>query len=331
MRADRLLSLVDLLRRHGRMSATELARRLEVTPRTVMRDIDSLSLLGVPVVAERGRHGGYELLPGYRPDAEDLTPDEVRALLVAGGPGVAESLGLGDAFARAVRRVASGLPDGHVQTLGHLTERVVIDPGGWGSRAARPPEALATLFDAVQRDRRLRVDYRALSSGQGGRRTLDPWGLVLAGSTWYLVAAHRGSPHTYRVSRFASVTTLPEAATRPPDLDLLATWQTLRSRWNQRPSTAIELLVAAQHLQLVVANLGLVAIGEVQRVPAEREGWVRVSTHVSSLRGTVAVVLGFGAWVEAVSPLELRELIREVARESLAVHEEAGRPQPRAT
>lgn len=321
MRADRLLSLVDLLRRHGRLSASELARRLEVTPRTVMRDIDSLALLGVPVVAQRGRHGGYELLPGYRPQPEELTPDEVGALLVAGAPEVAQSLGLGEALARAVRRVASGLPDSHVQPLGHLTERVVIDPGGWAGEAPAPPEALAAVLDAVLRDLRLRVDYRALSSGQGGRRTLDPWGLVLAGSTWYLVAAHRGVPHTYRVSRFASVTTLDQPALRPGDLDLLATWQELRARYNQRPTTPIELRVAPQHVQFLLSGLEMVRVGDVEHAPEQtRDGWVRISAHVSSLRGTVAIALGFGAWVEAVAPEELRAMMREVASEVLSAH-----------
>lgn len=318
MRADRLLTLVGLLRRHGRLSAADLARRLEVTPRTVMRDLEALSSAGVPVYAERGRAGGYSLLPGYRPDAESLTADEARALFVAGGGQVADALGLGDAFGQALRKLATGLPETQVGAVGRTLDRIVVDPGGWGG-FAQHPAALAGLFEAVQRDVRVRLDYRALSSGQGGRRTVDPWGLVLAGPTWYLVAAHRGRPHTYRVSRIVSFGLTDTPARRPARLDLRATWQELRAAWQDRPGHTITLRVERTQGDLAVRQLQFV-LQRPAAVADDGEGHVRIVADVGTLRGAVGVLLGFGDWVEVLDPPELRDLMVEVAREVLGVY-----------
>lgn len=319
MRADRLLAIVDLLRRHGRMSAAELARRLEVTPRTVMRDLDSLSTMGVPVYSERGRAGGYRLLPGFRPPAEDLTAEETRALLLPGGPGVAEALGLGDTFARAVRRLASGLPESHLREVGELLDRLVIDPRGWGG-VVRHPAALGVVFDAVQQDRRIRVDYRSRGAERWSRRTLDPYGLVLGGSTWYLLAAHRGRPRTYRISRMQRVEVLAEAVRRPAQLDLQQAWQQARASWRERPSVPIDLRVVRGQLELVLGGLAISLVDEPQ-VLDDDAGHVLVRARVTTLRGAVGVLLGFGGWVEALGPTELRELMVSVAREVLTTYD----------
>ncbi|MFV0532479.1 MAG: helix-turn-helix transcriptional regulator [Cumulibacter sp.] len=325
MRADRLLSIVDLLRRHGRLSATDLAARLAVTSRTIQRDIDALSLMGVPVYAERGREGGYALLPGYRPDTADLTVDESKALLV-GGAGVADALGLNQAFSRAVRSLASGLPEDHAQQVGRLLDRVIVDPGGWGG-TARNPEALAPAFEAVQRDCRLRIDYRALSSGNGGRRTVDPWGLVLAGSTWYLVAAHRGKPHTYRMSRITDIQLLDEPTRRPEALDVRQAWRDIRAGWNARDSVSIRLRTRCDRVDLALRSLQITLLGE-PTVSELDEEWSLIEARVHALRGVVGVLLGFGSWVQVLDPPELRAMMVDIATETLAQYRESDRASP---
>lgn len=323
MRADRLLALMGLLRQHDRLSATELARRLDVSSRTVLRDLDALSLAGVPVYAERGRSGGFSLLAGYRPDVEDLSGEEARALFVAGGAGVADALGLGDAFTQALRKLSTGMPEHQIGQVGHAMERIVIDPGGWGGSVRHPP-ALTTAFDAVQRDQRLLIHYHAVSSGQGGRRTVDPWGIVLAGTTWYLIAAHRGRPHTYRISRIERAEIMPAPVRRPARLDLLATWQELRDRWQERPSYPIELRVERAQADLVLRQLRFVLRGEPavdeigHHTGDEETDQLRIRAEVTTLRGVVGMLLGFGAWVQVIEPPELRALMRQVAHEVLA-------------
>ncbi len=323
VRADRLLQVAALLRRHGRMSAPELARRLEVTPRTIARDIEALSAAGVPVYAERGRGGGYALLPGFRPDAESLAVDEAGALFVAAGAQAAADLGLGEELSRALRKLASGMPSAHLDRVGGLLDRLVIDPVGWGVGQLPAPAALDVVFAAVQSDRRLRVSYRPRGADHGSDRHLEPWGLVLAAGTWYLIAGAPGggarSARAYRVDRMEQVELLDEPIERPEHLDVLGTWHELRAGWRARPVHPIVLSVARAQADLVRRSLGMVLMGEPE-LRDDGGGRVQLRAPVSTLRGAVGVLLGFGAWVEVLEPVQLRELMVAVAEESRAVH-----------
>lgn len=312
MRADRLLQLVALLRQHPRLSATDLARRLEVTPRTVVRDIDALSAAGVPVYAERGRRGGYALLPGYRPAAETLTTEETRALFLAIGGQLSDTLGVDRDFQRALRKLSTGLPEEHARSVGHTLDRVLFDPEGWGRVRPGGPQQLPELLDAVERDRRVRIRYRSRGASQVRTRTLDPWGLVQAAGTWYLIAAHRGRPRTYRLDRIQRLEVLTARSHRPPGLDLAELWRTLRQAWQDQPSHPIELRVLCAQADLVIRQLGLTLATEPHR---RRDGpsHERITAEVTTLRGAVGVLLGFGNWLEVLSPLELRTLMVEIA------------------
>lgn len=319
MRADRLLAEIALLRTHGRMSAAAIARRLETSPRTVLRDMEALSAAGIPLYAERGRNGGFALLPGYRPPAEELSADEAQALFIAGGVGVADALGVGDAFARALRKLASGLPRGQAQGIGQAASRIVVDPTGWAGVLGHP-ELLSTVFEAVQADRQLIIDYRALSSGQGGRRTVDPWGVVLAGPSWYLVAAHRGRPHTYRVSRLVAAEMVDDSCRRPADLDLLAVWRRLREDYQaRRPRQSVTLRVWAQRRDPVVQALGMV-LQEPPEITGDGGSYDTIVAVVGSLRGTAGILLGYGSWVEVLDPPELRSMMAAVATEVVTLY-----------
>ncbi|OYO22057.1 DNA-binding transcriptional regulator [Enemella dayhoffiae] len=321
MRADRLLQIVALLRQHGRLSASNLARRLEVAPRTIHRDLESLSASGVPVYAEQGRSGGYALLPGYRPAKESLTPDEARALFLATGGTVPDALGLDQEFDRALRKLSTGLPEQHTRTIGQALERIVFDPDGWGRVTTRHPAALPRVLHALEDERRLRIDYRSRGSQQVRRRTIDPWGLVQAAGTWYLIAAHRGRPRTYRLDRMQSVTELTARAHRPAGLDLAQEWHRLRAAWRDRPAYPVELRVLRSQADLVVRQLGLALASDPTRTPEGPEH-ERLSAEVTTLRGAVGVLLGCGDWLEVLSPPELRALMVEIADQARAVHQE---------
>ncbi|SER27158.1 helix-turn-helix transcriptional regulator [Microlunatus flavus] len=325
MRADRLLRVVALLRAHGRLSAADLAARLEVSERTVLRDMEALSAAGVPVYAERGRSGGFALLPGYRPAVEDLTEAETQALLLSGagrgpgqGAGSVQGAGLDEALRSAVRKLSVRLAPEQSLAADRVADRVVVDPGGWFGEQEELTH-LAALQRAVFGDRRLRVRYQGRNDARGSLRTLDPYGLLQARGTWYLVAAHRGRPHTYRVDRVEAAEVLDEASGRPADLDLRALWAELRGRFARRPTLTVRLQVAAGHLSEVRIMLGAVGSGR-PRVVAEQPTVVEV--EVLSAHAATAALAGFGDLVRVLDPPEVVEHLRGSLEAARAVYAE---------
>lgn len=291
------------------MSSAELARRLEVTKRTVLRDMDALSAAGIPVYAERGRGGGFALVPGFEPDAEQLTSEEARALFVAGGRGAAEALGLGSSFCSALHKLSTALPDEQHRVVTHVRDRIVLDSGGWH----RDPAALHALADvqaAVLDDERIRIRYQSKTAAAPGERTLDPWGLLQVGTTWYLVAAHRGRPRSYRISRISAVRRLGEPSRRPPDLDLRQVWEGMRDDFRRAPGTEIVLRIHRPRLPMVVRSLSVTALGDPQPVADDPDVH---SVRVRSLDAAAAMLVGFAAEVDVIAPPALRDRIVAIA------------------
>jgi predicted DNA-binding transcriptional regulator YafY len=235
VRADRLISLVLLLRQRGRLTAETLAGELEVSTRTVLRDIEALSAAGVPVYAERGRHGGFALLPGFRTELTGLNHDEALALLAAGSTRGEQSFGLGAALASAMRKVVDALPEGHRATVGDAARRLLVDPETDLLARRRvteevPGPTMAEVRRAVLAGRKLRLHYAA--TGQEPRwRTVDPIGLVTVRERGYLLATREGADRTYRLARILAVEELPEPAERPDRVDLDRIWRERSARF----------------------------------------------------------------------------------------------------
>ncbi|WP_371403621.1 WYL domain-containing protein [Kribbella sp. NBC_00662] len=229
MRADRLVSLVLLLRQRGRLTAPTLARELEVSTRTVLRDIEALSAAGVPVYAERGRYGGFELLPGFQTELTGLNNDEALALLVAGSRRGAQVFGLGSALASAMLKVVDALPEGYRDTAAGAVQRLLIDPEtdllSRRQVAEEVPDAIAAeIRGAVFAGHKLRIHYAAVDETPRWR-TVDPIGLVTVRDQGYLLATRSGDDRTYRLSRVLAAEELDEPAERPDRVDLHRTWQ----------------------------------------------------------------------------------------------------------
>src|ERR687894_42658 len=235
MRADRLVSLVLLLRQRGQLSAATLARELEVSTRTVLRDIEALSAAGVPVYAERGRRGGFALLPGFRTELTGLSHDEALALLIAGSRRGAQAFGLGSALASAMLKVADALPTSHRDTAAGVAERLLIDPEtDLLSRRVVAEEVPDTIVAEVRRavfaGHKLRIHYAA--AGQTPEwRTVDPIGLVTVRDQGYLLATRSGADRTYRLSRILAAQELAEPAERPDRVDMDRAWQERSTRF----------------------------------------------------------------------------------------------------
>ncbi|MDI9893757.1 WYL domain-containing protein [Rhodococcus sp. IEGM 1381] len=215
MRADRLLSIVMLLQHRGRLNAADIAAHLEVSTRTVLRDIEALSSAGIPVYTDRGRGGGISLLPGYRTELTGLTAAEATALLASGAGRVATP-----AFASAMRKVVAAIPDAHRAAASTASQRILVRPDGFAyphEPEVHLPELQRVVIDGL----RVRMSYRN-RGGELSDRTLDPVGLVYAGDHWYQLAAREGNERVYRVSRIDTLTVLDEPAHRSAAVDLEA-------------------------------------------------------------------------------------------------------------
>jgi predicted DNA-binding transcriptional regulator YafY len=295
VRADRLLSLVLLLRRGGRMTAAELARELEVSPRTVLRDVEALSSAGIPVYAERGREGGFALLPGFTTDLTGLTHEEALALLTAQSRATPDALGLGPAFAAAVRKVVAAMPEAARRTATDAADRVLVRQEWHGAR--EPEVHLAAVRRAVFAGRRLRLRYAARDE-PARWRTVDPVGLVEAGGHWYLLATREGVDRTYRLSRVEQVQELDEPAHRAPGTDLEEAWQQRRARFRAtRPGVTATVRVRADRREALA------------RVVAERPegpGMLRVDLAFADALHAERMLWTLGADVEVLGPAWLR-------------------------
>ncbi|GAB2896003.1 helix-turn-helix transcriptional regulator [Streptomyces mayteni] len=318
MRADRLLQTLLLLQNRGRLTAPQLAAELEVSVRTVYRDIEALAASGVPVYADRGPAGGFRLLGGYRTRLTGLTGDEAESLALAGMPAAAADLGLGADLATASLKLAAALPAELGDRARRIQERFHLDAPGW-FRDADPVPFLAQVATAVWEAGRLRVSYRRWRGEV--RRDLDPLGLVLKGGIWYLVAAADGAPRTYRVSRLLAVEPLDGPAERPAGFDLADYWAvSARALEAARYQGEARLRVSPRGralLPMMFGTAGARAAGEAG--DPQPDGWAEVTLPVENTPIAVADLLRLGADAEVLGPPELRAAL--VA----AVHELADR------
>ncbi|TDU87782.1 putative DNA-binding transcriptional regulator YafY [Kribbella voronezhensis] len=323
MRADRLLQIILLLQQHPRLSARELAERLEVSRRTVMRDMEALSAAGVPVYTERGRNGGCVLLPGYRADVSGLTPREAQALFAwSGRASLSEELGLRDALQSAMGKLSSTLPLQLQDDAEALSGAIVVDRRRWFAEA-EDTGALPVLRQAVVTRRRVRVRYASATAGRPVRRTVDPWGLVEQAGRWYLIAAHRGVSRMYRVSRIEQVDVLDQPSERPEGLDLQEEWQRLRSGLERSLPAGVDVVVRVrpERAELVrrIATPMLAKGEQARDVPADDE-WPHVAMRFRVREAACGVLLGFGGDVEVLEPADLRGRLLELASAAVATY-----------
>ncbi len=325
MKSDRLLSLLLLLQTHGQMPATDLAERLEVSVRTIFRDVEALSAAGVPVYAERGCNGGIALLPGYRTDVTGLTADEARALFVLVTDRAHADLGLGQAIGSALRKVMAAVPAPFRGDADLASRRILIDPVRWRGSPQELTVDLGVLQAAVFNDRRLRLRYRHGRDAQIRSYTLDPYGLVSKAGIWYLIADHRGKPMMFRADRMLSATVTEDPVQRRSGVELAELWESLRYRVDNVP-TPVSVTVKVQRPMLAkfLALHGAELAAPPPQEPADTESTdpVRLEVRFHSLRLAEQLLL-FGPAVEVLQPAELREALVRRAQETIALYDGA--------
>ena len=321
MRADRLLSLILLLQVHGRRTARELAQQLEVSERTIARDLDVLSGAGVPLVAERGPGGGWRLLEGYRTSLTGMTTPEIQALFLAGTSGPLRELGLGKALDSVFLKLLAALPSLQRADAEQARQRLYVDAVPWYRTSETAPH-LHLLQDAVWQDRRLRLTY-GRGDGPTHERLVEPYGLVVKGNIWYLVASADGQMRTYRAARIQEAVLLEERFARNATFDLAAYWTASVVEFQAGvPRYPLLIRISPSGLPALPRRLGRTDLATVDLAGSpDADGWRTLALEFDTLEEARAGVLQLGAGVEVLEPPELRESIREVIGEMAALYQ----------
>jgi predicted DNA-binding transcriptional regulator YafY len=320
MRASRLVSLLLLLQNRGQLTAAEVARELEVSERTVYRDVEALSAAGIPIYAERGPHGGVRLVEGYRTRLTGMTEDEARALFLSGLPGPAAELGLGTVMTAARLKVLAALPTELRARATRLVERFYLDAAAWFRQEEAVPH-LPLLAEAVWESRTIRVTYDR--GDEQTERVLEPLGLVLKAGIWYLVARREGEVRTYRVSRIGAPGLGDERFERPARFDLAAYWLESSAAWERDvPRLQVDVRVDPAYIDQLVDQIGMEAYGAAERLDEDDpEGWLRLRLRLTYPHDAPARLLGLGAHLEVLAPPEARQRVVALARGVLARHD----------
>lgn len=298
------------------MTAPDLARLLEVSVRTIHRDMEALSTAGVPVCAERGPAGGWSLMAGYRTNLTGLNEGEIRALFLSDRRALLADLGLREAADAALVKILAALPSMRRNDAERARQRILVDTSG-GRRDTVP--RLPLLQEAVWQDRRLRMTYRT-AGGEVVERTVDPLGLVVRGSSWYLVAANDGDLRTYRVSRILTLDVLQDPCRRPPDFDLEEHWRRAYEAFKaQLPTYPVVVRVAPDVLERARQPWPFAQL-KVEHPPGD-DGWARLDIQFEVVDEACDYVLRFGARMEVLEPPELRRIVGDAAAGAAALYQ----------
>lgn len=313
MRADRLLSLVMILQTRGKMTTQTLADEMQVSRRTILRDIDALSGAGIPIYTDGGHGGGVALDENYRTSLTGLKEAEIRSLFVSGNNDLLKDVGLGAAAESSLLKLAAALPSAHQPSVDYIRQRIHIDPLWWW----RNPEPLPFWDDlqrAVYDDHPIRMVYENYDR-EVSERVVEPYSLVAKSGLWYLIARRDDDFRTYRVSRIHSVEVLPDHFQRQPEFDLATYWQTHVDQFVQ------DMVEYAFKLRLHTSRLNFVkwlAPGRVHIAePEDDQGWLTADIHIESLDLAKMLVFGLGKDAVVISPPELEAAVLHTARELL--------------
>ena len=322
MRADRLIAILMQLQSRGHATAQELARRLEVSERTIYRDIEALSMAGIPVYAERGPGGGCRIAEGYRTNLTGLTEEEVRTLFLPGATQPLADLGISKALEAGMFKLLAALPSAHQRDVERTRQRLYMDAIGWYHAHEAAPY-LQVLREAVWQDRKVQITYRK-DSGEITERIIDPLGLVAKAGLWYLVAVSHSDLRVFRASRVREATLTDESCQRPSGFDLEKFW----TRWSTEFQTSWPVYPARLRISPAFVSILPHILGESvhslieEAEPPDSEGWITITYPFSSFEGALSHILGFGTMVEVLEPDELRQSVIHVASGIVAFYQQ---------
>ncbi|WP_339164607.1 YafY family protein [Siminovitchia sp. FSL H7-0308] len=312
MRADRLIAILLLLQNNGKMTARELAEKLEVSERTVHRDMEALSTAGVPIFSERGTNGGWLLTDGYRTNLTGMKTEEMQSLLLAHSSSLLNDLGMEEPFEAAFQKLLAAIPGRMHSEAKLVRERIHIDGAGWHQREEALP-CLSTVQEAVWQERKLEMAYRRNENIL--ERVVDPLGLVAKGNIWYLVGAVDGELRTYRISRIERARITAESFQRPNHFNLAVYWEQSTKQFKaQLPRYLAQICFSKK----VHDRLAKQPYMKICAVKAAQDGWIEADVEFNTLESASEIVLGYGSLIKVLAPLELCERVKA---EALAVAE----------
>jgi predicted DNA-binding transcriptional regulator YafY len=323
MRADRLFSIVLLLQANHQLTSRDLASRLEVSERTIHRDMEALSGAGIPVVAARGIGGGWSLLGEYRTNLTGLSETEIRTLFVTKPSKLLADLKLEKAAEGALLKLLAALPATYRRAAERARQRIYVDVGGWVRREEAVP-LLPVLQESIWLERKLEFTYERGPECESVKRVVDPLGLVAKGSVWYLVAGVDETIRSYRISRITHAELIDEPAIIPADFDLAAYWERSAAAFKSSlPNYNASFRVAPEIFPF------LRLAGRFARVSNSYEtepgGWIRISVGFDVEEMACQYALAFGSKLEVIEPASLREKVIEAAREVVEFYKAEGR------
>lgn len=312
MRANRLLSILMTLQLRGRTTASDLSKQLEVSIRTIYRDLDALCQSGVPIFSDRGRSGGVRLADGYQTRLTGLSTEEAQALPFAAVRVAAEALGFAETAEAARLKVFAALPRLGGERAYQASQRFHLDPADWYRRST-PPEHLRTVAAAVWAGQVVEMDYESWQARR--RRIVDPLGLVLKGGAWYLVARRRKQVSIYKLESIRGIRILPKMYTQPRNFDLARVWQQEVSRFEASLRRAKATIRVVESAMSRVDRLGADAADAIRAAKPDHEGWRRATIWIEGVHHAAGMLLGFGSEIEVLAPEELRlELAMRASR-----------------
>nr|WP_240463788.1 WYL domain-containing protein [Paenibacillus apiarius] len=316
VRADRLLSILLLLQNHGKMTSRELARRLEVSERTIFRDMEALCTAGIPVYADRGSTGGWALTEGYRTRLTGMKAQELMSLLLMNSSSLVDDLGLRGEFDSACLKLLAASPAELRRDAEVARERIHVDGAGW-HQTSESSTYLPVVQEAVWEERTLRIEYERHDGLV--TRTIHPLGLVAKRSVWYVVADTDGGLRSYRLSRVRHAELLEEAFARPAGFDLAAYWEQSTAQFQSSlPRYPARVRLNDRLLPRFTRERYVKVL---HTVPAD-DGWSEADVEFDTLDSAAEMILGFGSFMEAIAPAELRSRVISEAKAILARYKE---------
>ena len=321
MRADRLLSFLLLLQTRGKMSAFGLAQELEVSERTIYRDLEALSIAGIPVYAERGPGGGISLLDDYTTRLNGLTADEARALFILSIPGPLLQLGIGPDLKAAMLKLSAALPESQRREQDAARQRLHLDASSWGQSGAATPN-LGVVQQGVWQDQRLDILIHT-HFGAEVPLVVDPLGLVAKANDWQLVARRESGLRVFRVADLVRVRLLDETFLRPDNFSLSVFWDTYCQQVEaERGLFWVDLRISAGLARELPLRMGDRARTVLEGVgPTDESGWRTVRMAFDSFERARDQILSFGGAAQVLDPPQLARSLADTAEQIRKMYE----------